>query len=55
MIAILGCKGCEACVEVCRFDAIVIVNGRAKVDVAKCVECYECVEACPFGSIVVVD
>lgn len=42
-----GCVGLGECTEVCRFDAIHIVDGTAKVDPEKCVGCLDCTFACP--------
>ena len=42
-----GCAGFGDCVQACRFDAIEIVNGTAKVDPDKCVGCTACVHVCP--------
>ncbi|SFG47927.1 electron transport complex, RnfABCDGE type, B subunit [Oribacterium sp. WCC10] len=42
-----SCCGYGTCVKACKFDAIHIVNGVAKVDKEKCVACGACVKACP--------
>ena len=42
-----GCAGFGDCVQACRFNAIEIVNGTAKVDPDKCVGCTACVHVCP--------
>ena len=42
-----GCLGYGTCVKVCKFDAIHIENGVAKVDEDKCTACGMCVKACP--------
>ncbi|WP_343209233.1 RnfABCDGE type electron transport complex subunit B [Anaerolentibacter hominis] len=42
-----GCMGYGTCVKACRFDAIHVVNGIARVDREKCRACGMCVEACP--------
>ena len=44
-----ACIGLGNCVKVCKFDAMHIVDGVAKVDRSKCVGCGACVEACPKG------
>lgn len=42
-----GCAGFGDCAQACRFDAISIVDGTAKVDPDKCVGCQACVFTCP--------
>ena len=42
-----GCAGFGDCVQACRFDALEIVQGTAKVDPDKCVGCTACVHVCP--------
>lgn len=42
-----GCLGFGTCVSVCKFDAIHVINGVARVDAEKCTGCMQCVEACP--------
>ncbi len=46
-----GCLGFGTCMEVCRFDAIHIVNGIAEVADALCVGCGLCVDICPKNII----
>ncbi len=46
-----ACLGFGNCVDVCKFDAIHIVNGIAKTDFEKCVGCGACAEACPKNLI----
>ena len=46
-----GCLGCGTCKDVCKYDAIKIVNGIAVIDKEKCVSCKACIEACPKGII----
>ena len=46
-----GCLGLGSCVSVCRFDAISIVNGIAKISESKCTACGMCVKICPRGVI----
>ena len=43
-----GCMGLGSCVEACKYNAIHIVNGVAKVDRPEnCVACGACVNTCP--------
>lgn len=46
-----GCMGYGSCVNVCKFDAIHIVDGVALVDKEKCTACGMCVEECPKNII----
>ena len=46
-----ACLGYGTCVEACKFDAIHIVDGVAKVDEEKCVACKACINACPMKVI----
>ncbi|WP_040212080.1 RnfABCDGE type electron transport complex subunit B [Clostridium polynesiense] len=46
-----GCLGLGSCVKVCKFDALHIVNGIAKVDETKCTACGACVNICPKNLI----
>jgi len=49
-----GCIGLGDCTRVCRYDAISLVNGTAKVDVDKCVGCKDCLYTCPRSIISIV-
>ena len=42
-----SCIGFGDCVKACRFDALEIVQGTAKVNPDKCVGCTACVHVCP--------
>lgn len=42
-----GCIGLGDCTRACKFDAIHVVNGLARVDKAKCTGCGACKAACP--------
>lgn len=46
-----ACLGFGNCVDVCKFDAIHVVDGIASVDLEKCVGCGACVKACPKALI----
>lgn len=49
-----GCIGCMKCEKTCKFDAIHVENGLAKIDYEKCKNCGMCAKECPTGAIVVV-
>ncbi|MEG2769564.1 MAG: RnfABCDGE type electron transport complex subunit B [Oscillospiraceae bacterium] len=48
-----GCLGYGDCVKECKFDAIYVENGVAKVDNDKCTGCGECAKACPNDIILI--
>ena len=50
-----GCLGFGSCVKACKYDAIHVVNGVAKVDTDVCVGCMACAAVCPRNLIVPVD
>ncbi len=47
------CVGCGACVPYCPVNAILLENGKARIDEARCVECFTCYRSwiCPEGAI----
>ncbi len=47
----VGCIACGTCVKICPFDAPVIENNLARIDLDKCRLCGLCVGKCPTGSI----
>ena len=47
-----GCLGFGTCLAACKFDAIHIENGVARVDADKCTGCMQCVAVCPRKVIV---
>ena len=50
-----GCIGFGNCIKACKYDAIHIVDGVAKVDNDKCRGCMACAAACPRDLITAVD
>lgn len=49
-----GCLGYGDCTRACRFGAIRVEDGVAKVDPERCTGCGACADACPDGLIRVV-
>lgn len=45
------CIGCEACLDVCAHDAIVMENQKAEIQSNICVGCGECMTVCPVDAI----
>lgn len=50
-----GCLGFGNCVKACKYDAIHVVDGVAKVNKEKCTGCMACSRACPRNLIVPVN
>ena len=50
-----GCLGFGTCVKACKYDAIRIVGGVAKVNEDRCVGCMACAAVCPRNLIVPVE
>ena len=50
-----GCLGFGTCVKACKYDAISVVNGVAKVNEDRCVGCMACSHVCPRELIVAVE
>ncbi len=46
-----GCIGLGTCVAVCKFDAITVADGIARVDYDKCRGCGACASVCPQSLI----
>lgn len=44
------CRGCKMCVRSCRYKAIEMVGGIARIGDA-CVGCRVCASVCPFEAI----
>lgn len=48
-----GCLGYGDCVHTCKFDAIHVENGLARVNPVKCTGCGMCEQACPKHIILI--
>ncbi len=46
----MKCVGCGKCVRVCPFEAIDMIDKKARIN-TKCTACGQCVEACPVKAI----
>ena len=55
LICKFGCLGFGNCTKACKYDAIHIVDGVAKVDQEACVGCMQCAAACPRNLIIPVE
>ena len=50
-----GCLGYGSCTKACKYGAISVVNGVARVDEDLCVGCMACANACPRNLIIPVE
>ena len=50
-----GCLGYGSCTKACKYGAISVVNGVARVDEDLCVGCMACAAACPRNLIIPVE
>ena len=46
-----ACVGCGVCRDICPAHAIVIAQGKAKIDRKACIRCFCCQEFCPKGAM----
>jgi MinD superfamily P-loop ATPase len=46
-----SCVNCGKCKEVCRFDAINVIQNQHRVDALSCEGCWYCSRVCPTGAI----
>ena len=49
-----SCTNCGECFNVCRFDAIKIIDGQHTVDTISCEGCWYCKRVCPTESITMI-
>ncbi len=47
------CVGCSLCIKSCAYDAIVVTDKLAEINIDKCTLCGACVQACPFDAIII--
>jgi MinD superfamily P-loop ATPase len=45
------CQGCGTCTDVCRFDAVDLIDGDYQIDPIRCEGCAACYYQCPVGAI----
>jgi MinD superfamily P-loop ATPase len=45
------CTGCKKCLEVCPPQAIVLEDGKARIEEEFCEECGFCAAECPTAAI----
>ena len=49
-----ACIGCMRCEKNCKYDAIHVVDGFARIDVEKCTRCGECAKVCVSKCITII-
>lgn len=49
------CTNCGLCVDVCRFDAIPVIDGQHTIDELSCEGCGYCPRVCPEEAITMID
>lgn len=58
-----GCTGCEACIQFCPVDCILVVPGErnipgffqlVEIDLDRCIGCTLCVQHCPWDTIAMI-
>jgi Fe-S-cluster-containing hydrogenase component 2 len=54
-IAVIGCRKCLRCNNICPYGALHRIGGFAKVDSTKCTLCMECVKVCPNKALIYID
>jgi heterodisulfide reductase subunit A len=45
------CIGCKLCIDLCKFKAAFMKDGKAEIDINACTMCGICVSACPTDAI----
>ncbi len=53
-VDVTRCTGCGDCAEACPFNAIVLINAKAKIEQSMCRLCNQCIAVCPEGAIGIV-
>ena len=48
-----ACIGCGRCKRECKYDAIIVENGFARIDNEKCTRCGDCAKVCPCNCITI--
>lgn len=45
------CTGCQACIDMCPMEAIIMQDGKAFIVEDNCSNCRACESACPIEAI----
>ncbi len=54
-IAVIGCRKCGKCNNICPHDALYRVDGVIRVNYDLCTVCMECVRTCPNKALVYIE
>ncbi|MDO4547868.1 MAG: RnfABCDGE type electron transport complex subunit B [Clostridia bacterium] len=52
-VCMTACIACGRCKKECKYDAIIIEGGYARIDTTKCTRCGECAKVCPCKCITI--
>ncbi|MEJ5377469.1 MAG: 4Fe-4S dicluster domain-containing protein [bacterium] len=51
LVSLTACEGCQACVQVCKEQAIQLDSRGPVLDPHGCLGCGQCIKACPSGTL----